>query len=591
MGFGRGTRVRERGAEQEVDGPEVPVQASPPAAEETHGQVDPTSSEVTRLLCQAVYARPDRVRAVKEWWRKVRGKGSKTDKPRRSTRRRIYLEGSDDCPPLGEPMARWVMDHVLHGPPLPVPSYGFDLVPVVAHSLRARRQWWMRWLGVLLVAAALVCLTPRAAVVWGGAVLVALLMRWAALRAARKVKKSRLAPSPRSAYIVLCVPWALAVVPYEPTGSEVVGLRLGLLLLPFAFPMATALVHAGDRLAARAALARIMSEGVSSDRLPWVAWKAARRVSQLGSEQTGLELPYDHPERFVGAGRDVWGAADLGIPLVPKDPEESVRRFGEWELLRRMGSALRELGRGAREITDPLPGLTVTEVQGLPAPLWLQRTRMAKRELPNLRGRGRRSPSSVPDRLYLRAQCVSWGGQVVVSVFVHAALEAGELRLTVRPHVMTPLYNELRGTSTPVSKRGIRLLGWVATQALLDAAAGQLAVWRTVTRLGRGQQSENDREEEKDPVSLRDRYSIEEVTDMHQSDDAKRHVVLMQTCIFRAVSEYLEELGVDTAPYERQVAAVITNIQVYGDNHAPIQSVAGSDIRDVGQSNGTQGGK
>lgn len=65
----------------------------------------------------------------------------------------------------------------------------------------------------------------------------------------------------------------------------------------------------------------------------------------------------------------------------------------------------------------------------------------------------------------------------------------------------------------------------------------------------------------------------------------------MQTCIFRTVAEYLDELGVDTAQYERQVAAVITNIQVYGDNNAPIQNVAGSDIRNVGQGNGNQGGK
>lgn len=70
---------------------------------------------------------------------------------------------------------------------------------------------------------------------------------------------------------------------------------------------------------------------------------------------------------------------------------------------------------------------------------------------------------------------------------------------------------------------------------------------------------------------------------MHQADDAERHVVLMQTCVFRAVSEYLEGLGVDTAPYERQVAAVITNIQVYGDNNAPVQNVAGGGISNVGQ--------
>ncbi|WP_258054617.1 hypothetical protein [Streptomyces sp. Ru71] len=545
---------------------------------------------MTKLLCQAVHARPDRVKAVQAWWRRIRGKGQDPKKPRRSTRRRIYLEGSDDCPPLGEPMAQWVVDHVLHGPSLPVPSYGFDLVPVVGHSLRARRRRRLRRVMISLLAVALAYVVPRAAAVWGAIVLLALLMRWAALRASRKSKKSRLAPSPRMAYLVLCVPWLLAVVPYKPVHGEVVGLRLGLLFLPFAMLIGAAWVCFGDRLAARAVLSRIVQDGVADDRLPWVGPRAGRRMVHIGDGQTRQELPYDHPERFVGAGRDVWGVADIGIPLKPKDPEQSVRQFGEAELLRRVGDALGELGRGAREITDPLPGFSVTDVIGLPSELWLRRTRAVKLELPDLRGRGRRSPSGVPDRLYLRAQCVSWDGHVVVTVFVHAALEAGELRLTLRPHVMTPLYNELKVTDAPVAKRGMRLLGWAVVQALLDAVEAPLTLWRLVTRLGLGEPTDDGRAEEKDPVSLRDRYSTEEVIDMHQSDDAKRHVVLMQACIFRTVSEFLEEMGVDTAPYERQVAAVITNIQVYGDNNAPIQNVAGSGITHVGQDNKAQAG-
>ncbi|MER6128685.1 hypothetical protein ABT173_40220 [Streptomyces sp. NPDC001795] len=75
------------------------------------------------------------------------------------------------------------------------------------------------------------------------------------------------------------------------------------------------------------------------------------------------------------------------------------------------------------------------------------------------------------------------------SPFAHAALEAGELRLTLRPHVMTPLYNELRATDAPVAKRGMRLCGWVAVQALLDAVDGPLALRRLVTRLALGAQS------------------------------------------------------------------------------------------------------
>ncbi|GAA2709464.1 MULTISPECIES: hypothetical protein [Streptomyces] len=586
MGFGKGLRVREGTAQGVVDGPAVPTPSGTVSTvDHRFDEVEPTSSDVTRLLCQAVYVRPDQIAAVKTWWRRVRGKDKRPNKPRRSTRRRIYLEGHDECPPLGEPMAQWVLDHVLHGPPLPVPSYGFDLVPVVEHSLRARRRRRLRRVTVMLLVTAVAYAVPRAAAVWGGTILLALLMRWAALRASRKGKRSKLAPTPRVAYFVLCVPWLLAVVPYEPVRSEVVNLRAGLLLLPFALLSVTALVCIGDRLAARAGLAGILRDGVGDARMPRVAARTGRRMEEISSKQTWRELPYDHPERFVGAGRDVWGAADIGIPLKPKDPEEPVKDFGEVELLRRMGADLRDLGRGAREITDPLPGFSVNEVLGLPSDLWLQRTRATKLDMPDLRGRGRRSPSSVPDRLYLRAQCISWSGQVVVTVFAHAALEAGELRMTLRPHVMTPLYNELRVTDAPVTRRGMKLFGWVAVQSLLDAVNGPLVLWRLMARIALGVQSDDSRAEEKDPVSLRDRYSIEEILDMHQADDAKRHVVLMQTCIFRTVSEYLKELGIDTAPYERQVAAVITNIQVYGDNNAPIQNVAGSGINNVGQDN------
>ena len=319
MGFGRGLRVRERAAGGMVDEPAVPVQAGPVASDDGRSGECIRSSEVTRLLCQAVYTRPDRVKAVKAWWRTIRGKDKKPNKPRRSTRRRIYLEGSDDCPPLGEPMAQWVRDHVLHGPPLPVPSNGFDLVPVVAHSLRARRRRWLRRVLVLLLAAAVAYAVPRAAAVWGAAVLLACLMRWAALRASRKGKKSKLAPSPRVAYLILCVPWLLAVVPYEPVHGEAVTLRSGLLLLPFVLLVGAALVCTGDRLTARAALSRIVREGIAADRLPWVAAKAGRGMRRSAASRRGANCPTTM-EGFVGAGRDAWGVADIGSPCQTQGP-------------------------------------------------------------------------------------------------------------------------------------------------------------------------------------------------------------------------------------------------------------------------------
>ncbi|MFH8349537.1 hypothetical protein [Streptomyces sp. NPDC018045] len=439
---------------------------------------------------------------------------------------------------------------------------------------------------ILLLGAFVGYVMPWATAVWGGAVLVALIMRWAAYRAARKGRASRLARTPRLAYFVLCVPWALAVVPFESAGTGVLGMGWSLVLLPFVLLVTTGLVCAGDRLLARATLAVLSRDDSPVGRIPWVAPKAGRRLAGIGKDQTRPELPYDAPERFVGAGREVWGPAHIDIPLKAKEPGRSPGRLGQSELLHRIGMDLSELGHGAREITDPLPGFSMEKVNGLPSVLWLQGARDAEPEPPDLRGLGRSSSSSVPNRLYLRAQCISWSGQVVVSVFVHAALEARELRLTVRPHVNTPLYNDLRVTVAPAGKRGLRLLGWLTVQSLLDSVAGPVTLWRLAARLGEKTEA---RVAEKDPVSLRDRYSTEEVVDMHMSDDAKRHVVLMQTCVFRTVAVYLDELGIDTAAYERQVAAVITNIQVFGDNNAPIQNVAGSGISDVRQKNTDQG--
>ncbi|WP_406137712.1 hypothetical protein [Streptomyces sp. NBC_01089] len=554
-------------------------------------EVNPAATEVTRFLCQAVYARPDRLKQLNVWWRKFRGKGATPRKPRRSTRRPIYLQGGDDCPPLGEPTAQWIVDHVLNGPPTPVPSYGFDLVPVVAHSLRARRGRRLRRLCFLLVLAAAGYISPWATAIWVGAGVVALTARWAAFRAQRKQKfNSRLARRPRLAYLPLFIPWMLALVSYVPGADVVSTARIGLAVVPFGLLAGMAVVYAGDRLVARAALSVLSRSQVSCDALPWAMPKATRRMSVIGEKQEERQLPYDASQHFIGAGRDHWGAAHINILLKLKDPEEPVKSLGDSELLRRVGTALDELGRGVKEITDPLPGFSMERVLGLPSHLWLQRTREVNGEAPDLTGRGRRSPSSEPTRLYLRAQCITWDGQVVVSVFVHAALEAGELRLTVRPHVMTPLHNELKVTAASAEKRGVRLLRWVTAQAVLDATVGPLALWQLVARMGLGESLEG-RAEEDDPVSLRDRYSTEEVTDMHQSDDAKRHVVLMETCVFRTVATYLRDLGIDTTAYDQQVAAVTNNIQIYGDNNAPIQSVVGNGNSNIGQGSTSQGGK
>jgi hypothetical protein len=256
------------------------------------------------------------------------------------------------------------------------------------------------------------------------------------------------------------------------------------------------------------------------------------------------------------------------MPLRAKEDGRPRQRLDDGELLYALAWDLKT-PVSAEEITQRPPFLTATPVKGMPAAMWLKVTRDTNRKL-DLAGLGGRAPSGRPDRLYLRIQSIIPPGQLVINVFVHAALEGDELRLTVRPQVCTPLYPELRGLSpVPLSSR-------LAVNALLDVL---VLAWSLI----RLSEPAPPPPPETHPVSLRDRFSVQEPTDMHESDDAKRLVTLIQRRVFRTTQRYLDQKGISTKEFDRQVNGVFQMINIYGDNNAPIQAVAGDDISDVNQ--------
>ncbi|MFK4598126.1 hypothetical protein [Streptomyces pristinaespiralis] len=90
-------------------------------------------------------------------------------------------------------------------------------------------------------------------------------------------------------------------------------------------------------------------------------------------------------------------------------------------------------------------------------------------------------------------------------------------------------------------------------------------------------------------MSVREHFSMSAISDMHQSDDERRLVVLMESCVFDAVSSFLKDHGIDSGNFDQQVSVIINNIQVFGDNLAPIQSVAGAQVTGSSQHAGTDG--
>lgn len=93
-------------------------------------------SDVTRQLCTALYARPARV---------------------------------GDPTPWGEARLLRLVKDVLRDPARSVPSYGFDLVPVLTHGVRVRRRRLLRQVAVVAVLGLVVAWAPVSALGWLGA--------------------------------------------------------------------------------------------------------------------------------------------------------------------------------------------------------------------------------------------------------------------------------------------------------------------------------------------------------------------------------------------------------------------------------------
>ncbi|MEV8455652.1 hypothetical protein AB0467_26390 [Streptomyces sp. NPDC052095] len=438
--------------------------------------------------------------------------------------------------------------HVLRDPARLVPSYGFDAVPVLVQTLRAGRQQLLRRLTV-------VALLGLLAVFWDPIPAVAALAG---------IALSRFRPVGP----LLWVAWAYFFVPlaWDPgrwasllfSGPDTTGLLERLLAARtplLTFVPVLALVYVVDAVTARWAHARAGRSDDTWHRLPFGSPGARRQVKQAGLLQNSDILPYDDRGQFIGAGRETLGGAGVRIPLRPGRPAEPVVTLRETELLAGIEAAMSADGpstnrSGALTETAPLPGFSVTRVIALPVGQWLA-YRRARARMP-----GPASGPDRPERQYLRVQCVSWEGQLVVSLFVHAALQAGELRLTLLTQATTPLPPLPMPRHTAVSEGLSRVFG---------------------------QHSRPGRNIFPGPLSLRDAFSLPGITDMHQRSDAERHTELMQTAVLSAVKELLGSRGFATDAVS-DPSTVINNIQVLGNNSGYIQLTGGLTLTNVAQS-------
>ena len=561
-------------------------------------------SEVTRRLCAAAHARPDRLEPVRAAWRHLHAYGFGPDSIRalravaRPVRRRRPPERL--CPPLGEPLAKWAIGKVLLARARAVPSFDYDLGPVLAHCLAARRQWRVRRTVLLLVMGWIAWRFPLGAALWAVAGVLATTV--ARFPGRRRRWRSR---AWAGALTLLLVPLTLVVLgPTSRLGAETLR-ALGFAALAF---LAVRIV---DRLVALVrALACDRDHG---GRRPWTGPRKRARIAMIERAQALNALPYELFEseyyvaqwRFIGAGKSPWGRHTISIKMQgkPDEEDETVRKDFEEFTIEELLSAVRD---DLEDLTvseppfHPLP-CRVREIWGVPDRRWVRLPRDPaggdSGEERTWEQEQEATASGVATRRYLSAQVGTWSGQLVVTALASAVIEGRELHFVLRPHVLSPLFNEVEEAVDPELLRRVSAFALVPVQASGDLVVLARTGWRILKWCARelAERAADEGEFRKVPkrplpVSLRERYSPVYTSDMHVSEDAVRHIEIIQARMFATVQDFLEDKGVDVTEYERQVQNIMTIVQA-GDNSIIQASTAGRDMHDPRQETNTFEGR
>ncbi|MEU9486922.1 hypothetical protein AB0D83_25165 [Streptomyces decoyicus] len=463
---------------------------------------------------------------------------------------------------------------------------------MLTHSVAARRQQRLR--GALLIAT---LVYPGVSHLRGLVAIVAAVLLWQFFvgRPGRAILRwgfSALVPAVLLAAVLFGL-WALVRPRLRVLHDAALD---GLLVAPYLF-IAITTVYLLDRWACHAYLQSLRPGREHIAERPFLAPLAARRIDGCKVTEQWQSIAYRKEggvDRFVGAGRDAWPRGATRIQLTAArtngdeeddqslslanvaDLDES-QKFEADELLDKVRDELEEL-RGALVETHALPNCDVAEFLGAPEGRWKSLRQNSgggdKSEWPEaaeMCTEARDAPTGHFSRRYLAAQVVAWDGQIVVTVYAHAALEGNTLHFVTRPHVLAPLLPSAnvaptkgwefagRLTETPLHACG----DTVALAARAYATIGRgLGLLTTVTTAASAVRQKDDGL----PVSLREHCSHVTTADMHQTEDVQRYVSILQSRMFSTVSAFLADHGLATGEFKRQAIAITQNF-ISGDNN------------------------
>ncbi|MFF1379305.1 hypothetical protein [Streptomyces sp. NPDC058308] len=457
------------------------------------------------------------------------------------------------------------------------PSLGIDVVPVLAHALRARRleaqaaaQVLFIW--VLFIVVELNADVPSLLVPWFVLYAVIVLLVWSArltlgarslsvytmdratLRRASSGRLTVLAPIGPRLFVLAYWGTALSLAFFD-SATLLALLFPALLVLPV-------WLH-------RWRVEDIMRRELSSDAfsrvpraLPQSTLRLRRITAAIDREQYAPLTFYDPYRPFVGAGRpyEPWSfALELRRRVAHDGSRPAADRLLARTVLDLIVPRLERLCASAAATgRDRLRELEIDEFVYLPVgPARAQVSYDARSvhghlaEAVDEGGEARRH--------FLRIRIGAWDEQVVVSILVRVHTQGEMLVLEVIPHILMPLSDTFRIVDV-VAAREHPDLGRDAVRALFAApsasvAAGASAI-RTVIALFRVWLADPRRAVPDGPeTSVREQGSAEQVSLM-QEMDISRYVKTVQDRIISGVREALRTQGYETGEFEQQIVNV-----------------------------------
>jgi len=182
------------------------------------------------------------------------------------------------------------------------------------------------------------------------------------------------------------------------------------------------------------------------------------------------------------------------------------------------------------------------------------------------------------ERCYVCAITSSWRGQIVITVYFYAAMEAHSLSVTIKPYVLTPITAELRVAEDLAEQNPFLAAGKVVKMTgrqFLAAAQG----------VNRPRVPGRDEADMPGLYSVREHYADNLAENTHQRDDAIRIIRVLEAKIVRVTMKFLRDHNIDPNEDEQRAMQSVSSYTFTGDI---ISAGPGSRVNTAKGDNNTQ---